>query len=568
MLKQLSHHLRLAISANGPNNISICRPILCRHFTDSSGSRSPNSDNPRDENSLKQDLNLTGIHLDDIDQIMSDQALKPVNEFYPKLEVDPLRMSKPFEGHNVVVIQPWISYANFNDITDPELQLDECVSLANTIHNWTVVGKKIVFANKLNTKQLIGPDSFEDLKDHILGHKGVSAVFFGLECLSGVQLSTIERELKMPVYDRFTVVLNIFRQHARTKEAKVQLALAELPYIRSHLREIHESSEYSACAQSLKTLVGGIGEKFYHQRLNILKRRERTLRHCLEDIRKQREITKKLRKKRSDFPLVSVVGYTNSGKTSLIKYLTQDDSMTPKDQLFATLDVTVHAGQLPSSKTVLYLDTVGFLSRIPTLLIESFSATLRECQESDLIVHILDVTHPDHRLQYSTVMKALASLKIPKDLLDTKLTVGNKIDLLGGGLAPKTYFSDTTTLPHCDLNISVTKTKNLNELAQLIDQKLMTNLKHEIRLIRIENGGKKYFWIRKNATILDCQADAADFNYLVCRVSWSPAAKGRWMKYFGTEDFISSGEASDDRDIGSGNESNNSKRELNDIQTS
>lgn len=564
MLKQLSHSgRRLATTLRPSVNIGKHPSILPRFMSDSSDSK-----NLIDENMLKNDLNLTGIHLDEIDQIMSDQALKPVNEFYPKLEVDPLRMTRPFSGHNVVVIQPWVSYANFNDITDPELQLSECVSLANTVENWQVVGKKIVFASKLNTRQLVGPKSFEDLKDHILSHKGVSAVFFGLECLSGVQLSTLERELKMPVYDRFTVVLNIFRQHARTKEAKIQLALAELPYIRSHLREIHESSEYSSSAQSLKTLVGGIGERFYHQRLNILKRRERTLRHYLNEIRRQREITKKQRKK-TDMPVVSVVGYTNSGKTSLIKHLTDDASLVPKDQLFATLDVTVHAGQLPSSKTVLYIDTVGFVSRIPTLLVEAFSATLKEVQESDLIVHILDITHPDHKLQYSTVMKALTSLKIPRDLLESKLTLGNKVDLLEeeAGSSNQTHFSEIGKLPDCDLNISIKTAKNLDKLVEMLDSRLLTNLKHEIKLIRVENGGKKYFWLRKYASILGCHADATDANQLICRVSMSPAAQGKWTKFFGTSDFIEEQEDDDDDHDEDCSDSGESPRRESDKQT-
>lgn len=547
MLKQLSYQIRLAARAK-PVKLSLCQPISSRLISDSTSHGSSGSDYLKGDNLLKQDLNLTGIHLDEIDHIMSDQALKPVNEYYPKLEVDPLRMTKPMEGHNVVVIQPWVNYANFSDFTDPELQLSECVSLANTIHNWNVIGKKIVFANKLNTRQLVGPKSFEDLKEHILSHQGVSAVLFGLECLSGVQLSTLERELKIPVYDRFTIVLNIFRQHARTKEAKIQLALAELPYIRSHLREIHESSEYSSSAQSLKTLVGGVGERFYHQRLNILKRRERTLRHYLDEIRKQRELTKKQRKK-TDFPVVSIVGYTNSGKTSLIKYLTQDESLVPKDQLFATLDVTAHLGQLPSAKSVLFIDTVGFISRIPSLLIEAFSATLKEVQESDLIVHILDVTHPDHRLQHTTVMKALSSLKIPRELLESKLTVGNKVDLLEEGVSLETHFSDTGALPNCDLTISIKRARNLDKLVQMMDQRLASNLKHEIKMIRVENGGKKYFWLRKNATILDCQVDATDGNYLICRASMSPPARGKWIKFFGTGDFISADDDDDDVDL-------------------
>jgi GTP-binding protein HflX len=485
----------------------------------------------RDESLLRDDISLPGLHLDDVDQIMSDESLPPLNLYYPKLDVEQNVKRKPIEGHNLMVIQPWVAYANFNEFTEPDLQLEECVSLGNTIHNWKVVDKRIVFANQLNRKQILGPKAFEELKEMIHSKTEVSAVFFGVELLSAIQFHTLEKELGLAVFDRFTIVLNIFRQHARTKEAKLQLALAELPYIKSHLREIHESSEFSSSAESLKTLVGGSGEQFYLRRLNILKQRERKLKFLLEETQKQRELTKKQRR-RSDIPTVSIVGYTNCGKTSLIKFLTEDERLVPKDQLFATLDVSAHLGQLPSSRKVFYLDTVGFLSRIPLLLIQAFSATLKDVQESDLIVHLLDVTHPDHKLQYITVVKALESLKVSKNLLETRLTIGNKADLLDSSNVK------TENLPKCDLHVSVLAGKHMNKLVERIDQQLMANLKHEHRVIRIENGGKKYTWLKKNATIIDCHADENDANYLICRVIMSPTTSGRWRKQFGSADFL------------------------------
>lgn len=498
-----------------------------------SGGGGDNDD--KDEALFRDDLDLPGVTLDEIDKIMANEALQPLSEFYPKTDVKKGSIYKPMEGHQLMVIQPWVSYANFDENTGPDLQLEECVSLGNTIHNWHVVDKRIVFAHHVNRKHLLGPKAFEELKDTIMSISGVSAVFFGVECLSAIQLGTLERELKLAVYDRFTVVLNIFRQHARTKEARLQIALAELPYIKSHLREIHESTEYSSSSESMKLLVGGVGESYYHRRLNILKRREARLRMLLDEIRRQRDLTKRSRKK-TDIPTVAIVGYTNSGKTSLIKYLTQDERLVPKDQLFATLDVSVHKGQLPSNKSVFYLDTVGFLSRIPTLLIEAFSTTLKDVQESDLIVHILDVTHPDHKLQYTTVIDALQSLKIPKQLFDSRVTVGNKADLLH----PE---ADLKKLPKCDLSISATNGTNLRKLVEMLDTKLLSNLRRETFCIRVENGGKRYSWLRKFSTILEATVDETDGNYLICRVIMSPAATGRYYKQFGSDDVRREGEA-------------------------
>lgn len=495
-----------------------------RHFSKSALTCSDRNE----EDWLSQDLNLGSIQLEDVDSLMSDDLAAGL--YYPNVDVDKSQARRPTDGHNLVVVQPWDSYANFDEYTDPNLQLAECVSLGNTINNWKVIGKKVVFSKHINKKQIFGPKGFEEFKEFVHSHPGVSAVFFGLEVLSGIQLATLERSLRLPCYDRFSMVLNIFRQHARTKEAKLQVALAELPYIRSHLREIHESSEYSSTSESLKTLIGGTGEKFYLRRLDILKKRERRLRSLLLDLKSQREILRQQRS-RQQVPTVSIVGYTNSGKTSLVKFLTGDSSICPKDQLFATLDITAHKGRLPSSGDLVYVDTVGFISRIPTLLVEAFSATLRDVQVSNLIVHVLDISHPDQRLQYATVINALKSLEVPKLLLDTKITVGNKVDLL----------NETTTLEeakNCDFQVSITKGQNMEDLATEIDSRLSGNMGYKVIDFRVENGGQKYTWLRKNGSILNCELDSNDANYLICKVNMKISTMGRWRKKFGLEDIL------------------------------
>lgn len=483
-----------------------------------------------DDKLLRDDIHLPGVHLDEIDEIMSDVALQNLDAHYPNLDLGPRSTTKPATGHRLMVIQPWVTFNNFDGFTNPELQLEESVSLCNTIRNWQVVDKKIVYSTQINRKNLFHPKAFETLRENVISRPDVSALFFGVELLSGIQLASLEKEFQLPCYDRFTTVLNIFRQHARTKEAKIQLALAELPYIRSHLREIHNSSEYSSSAESLKLLVGGSNESAFYKRMDALKRREKKLRYLLDELRRHRQMAKAVRQK-SGIPVISVVGYTNSGKTSLIKYLTSDERLIPEDKLFATLDVTPYRGQLPSSRNVIYMDTVGFISRIPLLLVEAFSATLKEVQESDLIVHILDITHPDHKIQHSTVIKALEALKIPKRLLESKITVGNKIDKCHEENLPE-------DLPKCDLRISITNLKNLDELVSMMDHQLMTNLKHDVMEFRVENGGREYSWLRKNSTLLKVNPDAEDGNYLVCRVVMSPAATGRWKKQFGNSGIL------------------------------
>ena len=139
-----------------------------------------------------------------------------------------------------------------------------------------------------------------------------------------------------------------------------------------------------------------------------------------------------LRRRRKDlrFQTVAVVGYTNCGKTSLIKALTGDESMSPRDQLFATLDVTVHEAVMPSNLSALFVDTVGFISDIPTNLIASFSATLEDAATADVLIHVRDISNPDHEMQSNNVLGTLRRLGVPENKIDSMITLGNKIDLV------------------------------------------------------------------------------------------------------------------------------------------
>ncbi|XP_011812379.1 PREDICTED: putative GTP-binding protein 6 [Colobus angolensis palliatus] len=177
--------------------------------------------------------------------------------------------------------------------------------------------------------------------------------------------------------------------------------------------------------------IMGSGESFMQVQQRLLREKEAKIRKALDRLCKKRHLLRQQRTRR-EFPVVSVVGYTNCGKTTLIKALTGDAAIRPRDQLFATLDVTAHAGALPSRMTVLYVDTIGFLSQLPHGLIESFSATLEDVAHSDLIVHVRDVSHPEVELQKRSVLSTLHSLQLPARLLDSMVEVHNKVDLVPG----------------------------------------------------------------------------------------------------------------------------------------
>lgn len=180
--------------------------------------------------------------------------------------------------------------------------------------------------------------------------------------LDSVQKSHLEAEFGVPVLDRFSVVIQILRAHATSGEAKLQIALAELPYIWHHMGTNNTGLQRSKLTDSQRKL---------------LRKREKNIKFELEKIKEHRQ---KIRKRRTqnECPVVAIVGYTNAGKTSLIKALTDQEKIQPMNRLFATLDITAHEGRLPCNLKVIYIDTIGFMSDIPTELLECFIITLED----------------------------------------------------------------------------------------------------------------------------------------------------------------------------------------------
>lgn len=200
----------------------------------------------------------------------------------------------------------------------------------------------------------------------------ISAVFVSVSKLSQAQKVHLEFVFGVPVMDRFSIVIQILNAHATSREAKLQIALAEMPYIWHQL-----GTEDSALSRS----------KLTDSQRMMLRTRERRIKNELEHIREHR---KKVRTRRlnKEYPVVAVVGYTNAGKTSLIKALTNQEKLEPKNKLFATLDVTAHAGRLPCNLQVIYIDTIGFMSDIPTDLIECFITTLEDAMMAVSIFYV------------------------------------------------------------------------------------------------------------------------------------------------------------------------------------
>lgn len=258
--------------------------------------------------------------------------------------------------HRCLLIQPYVKWGPKKlDIT-PEEQLEEAYALINTLPEWKVLEAIKVPLETLDMKTLFRKGNMEKMKNILQNNNNITSIFVNMGSLSTVQLNSLQDNFHKPVFDRYKIVMQILKIHATSKHAKLQVSLAELYYLEKKIKNTLLRSE------TIKLMF---------------QNREKKLKDAIKNLRGQRVL---LRNKRTklNYPVVAVVGYTNSGKTSIIKSLTGEEKLQPKNQLFATLDVTVHSGILPSGMQVLYVDTVGFISDIPTNLIECFIATLED----------------------------------------------------------------------------------------------------------------------------------------------------------------------------------------------
>lgn len=247
--------------------------------------------------------------------------------------------------------------------------MEEAVALIKTLPSWKVEGITTIPLETLEKKQLFGSGNMEKLKQLIRRNGSISAVFINQSYLKKETTAILQDNFKLPILDRYRIVIKILKMHAITKHAKLQVALAELYFLQ---RKSEQNSLFVTCnPETLKM---------------IFQKREQMLKKAISEVRSQRQLLRNNRKN-LDYPVVAVVGYTNSGKTSLIKALTGEEKLQPRNQLFATLDVTIHKGVLPSGLKVLYVDTVGFITDIPTNLLECFVATLEDALLAVCVLH-------------------------------------------------------------------------------------------------------------------------------------------------------------------------------------
>ncbi len=267
----------------------------------------------------------------------------------------------------------------------------------------------------------VGSGKLEEIAAAVRSHKAELVLFN--HALSPSQERNLEAHLKCRVLDRTGLILDIFAQRARSHEGKLQVELAQLQHLSSRLKRGWTHLDRQKGGIGLR----GAGETQLELDQRMIRQRIKSINKSLDKVRGQREQGRRARK-RAEIPTVSLVGYTNAGKSTLFNALTQAQSYAA-DQLFATLDSTLRRLSLPNFGAAIFADTVGFISHLPHQLVEAFRATLEETASANLLLHVVDVANEEHAQLMEEVQQVLAEINADGV---AQLQVFNKIDLMPG----------------------------------------------------------------------------------------------------------------------------------------
>jgi GTP-binding protein HflX len=378
-----------------------------------------------------EDLDSAAIHLSAQDPLSSEErveleleqrrGLRRVAGITTELEDVTEVEYRRLRLERVVLIGVWTS----GTLIDAETSLQELKALAETAGSVVLEGL-IQRRDKPDAATYVGSGKAKELRDIVIA-TGADTVICDGELTPG-QLRQLEDIVKVKVIDRTALILDIFAQHARSREGKAQVELAQMEYMLPRLRGWGESLSRQAGGR-VGAAGGGIGTRGPGEtKIETDRRRIRTrmakLRREIKEMRTARDVKRQERRRRS-VPSVAIAGYTNAGKSSLLNRLTGAGVLV-ENALFATLDPTVRRAETADGRVFTLTDTVGFVRHLPHQLVEAFRSTLEEVTEADLVVHVVDGSHPDPISQLEAVHEVMAEIDA-REL--PEIVVVNKADL-------------------------------------------------------------------------------------------------------------------------------------------
>ncbi len=363
-------------------------------------------------------------------------------------------------------------------------------------------------------KYFIGPGKVLEVAE-LIAQSQCDLVVFDDE-LTPAQTRNLEKDLDIGILDRTALILDIFAQHARTHEGRIQVELAQYDYLLPRLRRqwTHLERQAGGGGASAGGIVGlrGPGETQLELDRRLINQRIAWLKDQLAQVHRHRELYRK-RRRQSGVPIVALVGYTNAGKSTLINALS-DANVRVEDQLFATLDPTTRQVMLPGGQQMLLTDTVGFIQKLPTQLVAAFRATLEEISEADLLLHVLDITHANAQEQANTVEKTLKDLGVVDKPI---LTVLNKVDQMPGvDEAEVELLAGELGLPDDYIAISAQRKWGLTTLCHHIEQSLARTMISLDAFIPYKRNDLVALWHQRG--IVECQEFEAEGTHIQGRM--------------------------------------------------